>query len=56
MSFHDDDDKEISEVTRRAIIDHLNIANISWAGRYTDDDFLGRLYDLAKLPSTDHRY
>lgn len=58
MSYSDDgnDERKISEVTRRAIIDHLNIANISWAGRYGDDDFLSRLYDLSKLPSTDPRY
>jgi hypothetical protein len=55
-SADDDDANKISEVTRRAIIDHLNIANISWAGRYGDDEFLSRLYDLSKLPSTDHRY
>jgi AbiJ N-terminal domain 3 len=48
--------KKISEVTRRAIIDHLNIANISWSGRHSDDDFLSRLYDLSKLPSHDSRH
>ena len=47
---------EISEVTRRSIIDHFTVGNISWAGRYTDDDFLARLYDLTKLPSSDYRY
>lgn len=58
MSYSDDDDDEnkLSEVTRRAIIDHLNITNISWAGRYEDGEFLSRLYDLSKLPSTDHRH
>lgn len=48
--------KEISEVTRRAIIDHFSIAKVSWAGRLQDDEFLARLYDLSKLPSFDHRY
>jgi len=28
----DDDERKISEVTRRAIIDHINVANINWAG------------------------
>lgn len=48
--------KEVSEVTRRAIIDHFGVANISWAGRLQDDEFLSRLYDLSKKPSFDHRF
>jgi len=48
--------KKISEVTRRAIIDHLNIASINWSGRHSDDEFLSRLYDLSKLPSHDSRH
>jgi len=47
---------EISEVTRRAIVDHLSVANVSWSGRLQDDEFLSRLYDLSNLPSLDHRY
>ena len=47
---------EISEVTRRAIIDRFRVIGISWCGRFGDDDFLARLYDLTKLPSRDHRY
>jgi AbiJ N-terminal domain 3 len=50
------DPVRISEVTRRSIIDFLNIENIAWSGRYGDDDFLGRLYDLSKLPSRDPRH
>ncbi|TIR17096.1 MAG: hypothetical protein E5X33_27005 [Mesorhizobium sp.] len=46
----------ISEVTRRTIIDHFTVAQVSWAGRLHDDEFLARLYDLTKLPSSDHRY
>ena len=46
---------EISEVTRRAIIDFLTVSNISWAGRLQEDEFLGRLYNLADTPSTDSR-
>ncbi|MGB3274372.1 MAG: hypothetical protein WBA66_15940 [Xanthobacteraceae bacterium] len=52
----EDTPKEISEVTRRAIIDHFGVANVSWAGRLQDDEFLSRLYDLTKKPSFDHRY
>ncbi|NLG84594.1 MAG: hypothetical protein GX493_08335 [Firmicutes bacterium] len=46
---------EISEVTRRAIIDYLVASDIDWAGRLQEDEFLARLYDLTKLPSTDYR-
>ena len=52
----DEAPKEISEVTRRAVIDHFSIAKVSWSGRLQDDEFLARLYDLSKLPSFDHRY
>ena len=47
---------EISEVTRRAIIDFLSASNPDWAGRLAEDEFLGRLYALATMPSTNHRY
>lgn len=49
-------ENEISEVTRRSIIDHFTISDSDWAGRLSEDDFLARLYDLTKLPSTDYRY
>lgn len=45
----------ISEVTRRSIIDYLTISGISWSGRLQEDEFLGRLYDLSTMPSTDRR-
>lgn len=47
---------EISEVTRRAIIDHFELGQLSWAGRLNDDEFLSRLYDLTQLPSLDRRF
>ncbi|ASS60319.1 hypothetical protein HFO82_31555 [Rhizobium leguminosarum] len=47
---------EISDVTRRAIIDHLSVAHIFWSGRLSDDEFLARLYDLSTMPSYDYRY
>lgn len=47
---------QISEVTRRAIVDYLELSGISWAGRLTDPEFLARLYDLRRMPSTDRRY
>jgi hypothetical protein len=46
---------EISEVTRRAIIDSFMTSGTDWAGRLSEDDFLARLYDLTSLPSTDNR-
>jgi hypothetical protein len=47
---------EISEITRRAIIDAIAVSHESWSGRIGDGEFLARLYDLTKLPSHDHRY
>jgi len=48
-------DNEISELTRRAIVDFLSSSAIHWAGRLQEDDFLARLYDLSSMRSTDHR-
>lgn len=45
----------ITEITRRAVFDYIVAAKIDWAGRLEEDEFLGRLYDLTKLPSNDHR-
>lgn len=47
---------EISEVTRRAIVDFIVTSEIDWAGRLGEDDFLARLYDLTSMPSTDRRF
>lgn len=44
----------ITEVTRRAIIDYLSVGR-HWSGALPEDDFLGRLYDLKRMPSTDYR-
>ncbi len=46
---------EISEVTRRAIVDSLAGA-YDWAGRLNEVAFLSRLYDLNALPSDDNRF
>jgi AbiJ N-terminal domain 3 len=56
MSETDENQNVISEVTRRSIVDFFNVSDMDWSGRYGHDDFLGRLYDLSKLPSTDHRH
>jgi hypothetical protein len=44
----------ITEVTRRAIVDYLSVGR-HWSGALPEDDFLGRLYDLKRMPSTDYR-
>jgi len=46
----------ISEVTRRTIIDELLISGTDWSGRLSEDQFLGRLYDLSVLPTQDRRF
>lgn len=46
---------EVSEVTRREIVDFLLASRTVWAGRLPEDDFLARLYDLTAMRSTDHR-
>ena len=48
--------EDITEITRREIIDRLNAGNYNWAGRLAEDEFLSHLYDLDALPSDDHRF
>jgi hypothetical protein len=47
-------DQTITEVTRRALIDYLSVGR-QWSGALQEDDFLARLYDLNRMPSTDYR-
>ncbi|HYV35244.1 MAG TPA: abortive infection family protein, partial [Gemmataceae bacterium] len=49
-------DMTVTEVTRRAIFDALIVEGIAWFGDMPDDDFLTRMFDLTKLPSTDGRF
>ncbi len=44
----------ITPVTRKEITDYLS-SLCDWAGDLNEHDFLGRLYDLVSLPSTDRR-
>jgi len=46
--------RTISEITRRAIADRT-AGSFDWAGRFSETDFLSRLYDLSELPSYDRR-
>jgi hypothetical protein len=47
---------EISEMTRRNFIDSLAAERVSWSGRLDETQFLGRMFDLSKLPSYDGRF
>lgn len=51
-----DRSRRISQVTRRDIFDYLRTEGGPWWGRLTEVAFLGRLYDLETLPSTDRRF
>lgn len=47
---------EISDFTRRDIIDELTLGGINLFGRLGEVDFLSRVFDLMALPSTDDRF
>ena len=47
---------KITELTRRDIIDSIASETACWSGRLEEPEFLGRLFDLQKLPSTDSRF
>ncbi len=47
---------KITNITRRDIFDTLTVEGIRWNGRLEETEFLSRLYDLSKLPSTDSRF
>lgn len=46
----------ISEITRQDIFDWLRESDIHWAGRLSEADFLGRIFDLDSIPSSDSRH
>jgi hypothetical protein len=50
----DRQENTITEITRRALIDYLSVGR-HWSGSVPEDDFLGRIYDLKRMPSTDYR-
>jgi AbiJ N-terminal domain 3 len=47
---------QVTEVTRRRLIQGLAAMGTTWSGTLDDAEFLGRLYDLDALPSTDRRF
>lgn len=46
----------ISQITRRDIIDAIAVEKINWSGRLEEPEFLSRIFNLASLPSYDHRF
>ena len=44
---------EISEITRRNILDALRLQQVQWEGRLGESAFLSRVFDLSALPSVD---
>lgn len=48
--------KQITEVTRQNISDLLVLNRFNWSGRFEEQQFLARLYDLSAMTSTDRRY
>lgn len=47
---------DITEVTRRDIIDYFITANFTFSGKLDELEFLGRIWDLSSMPSWDGRY
>lgn len=47
---------EITEVTKRSIVDELKISKFNIYGILSELEFLKRIYDLKSLPSYDSRY
>jgi len=46
----------ITQLTRRDIADAITVDNIRLYGRLEEPEFLGRIFDLNSLPSTDGRF
>lgn len=46
----------ISQITRRDIVDAIAVEKVNWSGRLEESEFLSRLFNLSSLPSTDGRF
>ncbi len=46
----------ITEVTRRDILDYLIASNTTFSGKLDELEFLGRIWDLSSMPSIDSRF
>ena len=51
-----DETFEITEVTKKGIIDELKLGDFNIYGTLTELEFLKRIYDLKSLPSSDSRF
>ena len=47
---------QISQLTRRDIVDSITVERIHWSGRLEEPEFLSRLFNLSELPSFDNRF
>ncbi len=47
---------QISEFTKRNLLDELVAKKIVWSGRFDEATFLKRIIQLDKLPSHDQRF
>jgi len=47
---------QISQMTRRDIIDAMHVESVDWSGRLDEPEFLARLFNLSEMPSNDHRF
>lgn len=50
------DGSGLPKEVRKNIIDGLRLERVYWQGTLNDVEFLSRLYDLQRLPSTDERF
>ena len=50
------DKRQISTVTRQQIADEMQLAKLWYHGSQSEPNFLGRIFDLKRLPSRDSRY
>lgn len=50
------EDGTITEVTRRAVFDFIAVEKVDWSGRLEEPDFLGRIWPVEEMRSTDGRF
>jgi hypothetical protein len=46
----------IKRSTRKNLLDWMTAEGTHWSGRLEEDEFLGRIFDLDEMPSTDSRF
>lgn len=47
---------KITDITRRKIADEMALSYLYYHGNLNEPEFLGRIFELKKLPSRDHRF